>query len=119
MSGGISFNDHVFWGKAGWCYRAARDGICAALREIPGGRVLADELSAETHPAQWCEYLDLKEWPREKKKLLFQAIYRCADRAAKEGPVGWHDASFFPGFLGAMAELVKTAREIEAREEDS
>jgi len=119
MSGGINFNDGVFWGKAGWCYRNARDEICATLREIPGGSALAEEISAESHPAQYCEYLDLKDWPREKRKLLFQAIYRCVDRVAMEGPVGWHDPAFFPSFLRAMEELAQTARKIEAREEDS
>jgi len=119
MSGGISFRKGVFWGKAGWCYRAARDGICEALRELPGGSALADEISAESHPAQWCEHLELDGWPKEKKKLFFEAIYRCADRFAKEGPVGWHDPSFFPSFLQAMEELVQTARDIGATDEDA
>jgi hypothetical protein len=119
MSGGIRFKKGVFWGKAGWCYRAAREGICDALRQTPEGSTLADEISAESHPAQWCEHLDIDEWPKEKKALFFQAVYRCADRFAKEGPVGWHDPSFFPGFLRAMEELAQTARSIEAEHEDA
>jgi len=115
MSGGISFKKGIFWGKAGWCYRAARDSICETLRGMPGGSALADEISADSHPAQYCEFIDIDGWPKEKKKLFFEAIYRCAEKVAKDGPVGWRDPAFFPGFLRAMEELVQKARDIEAK----
>src|SRR5689334_12722377 len=117
MSGGISFSKDVYWGKAGWCYRAARDAICAELRVMPDGHALAAELSAESHPAQYCEYLEIDDWPAAKKKLLFEAIFLCAARVAKEGPVGWHDPTFFPGFLRAMEELVEMTHAMQAKNE--
>jgi hypothetical protein len=119
MSGGISFRKGTFWGKAGWCYRAAREGICEALRETPEGCAIADEISAQSHPARCCEYLAIDEWPSEKKRLFFQAIYRCAYRFANEGPVGWRDPSLFAGFLQAMEQLVQTVRNTEAENEQA
>jgi len=119
MSGGISFKKGVYWGKAGWCYRTARDGICETLRGIPNGSALAEELSAESHPAQWCEHLEIDEWPKEKKKLFFEAIYRCVDHFAREGPAAWRNPSCYPGFLRALEELAKTAHDVEAEDENN
>jgi hypothetical protein len=113
MSGIISISKDVFWGKAGWCYRAARDGICEELRSTPEGCALADELSTDSHPAQWCQYLAIDDWPPEKQQRFIDAVCRFAARAAKEGPVGWNDPSFFPGFLRAMEELVHAVRSLE------
>jgi hypothetical protein len=119
MSGGIRFSESVFWGKAGWCYRAARNGICDVLKSTPEGKASADELSSESHPAQWCEYLDVQNWPAAKKALLFDAIYQCFDHYTEKGPVGWQDPSAFPGFLRAFKELTKIARNADAKNEEA
>ncbi|MFT3870158.1 MAG: hypothetical protein QM715_17050 [Nibricoccus sp.] len=104
MSGGIKFSEKVFWGKAGWVYRTARDGICAELKSIPGGEELGTELSAESHAAQWGQHLDLRELPENKKKLFFQAVHKYVSAYRKNPSPDSHAASP-TGFLVALNEL--------------
>jgi hypothetical protein len=99
MSGGILFSNGVFWGKAGWAYRTALDGVCEALGSWPEGKALSEELADEASVARTVQFIDLKDWPTEKRLLLCRAVHECYRTNRQNGPVQWHDPSFLPGFL--------------------
>jgi len=43
----------------------------------------------------------------EEVMILCAAAERALERLKSEGPVGWRDPSFFPGFLSCFEELVE------------
>ena len=93
--------------EAGWCFRATLDGICEALDSAEGGHELAEELRAEHHRAQWPQHFEVKDWSEKKKSIFREATRMSYEKAKAVGPVGWHDPSFFPGYLRALEELVE------------
>ncbi|MCD6050076.1 MAG: hypothetical protein K0Q55_1479 [Verrucomicrobia bacterium] len=109
MSGGIKFPNGVFWGKAGWVYRAALDGICGALRRTPEATELLNELEDETDSARTIQFIDLNDWPLHKQAQFYEAIRTATLRFQDQGPIGWNDPSFFPTFVDAMIELQQLA----------
>jgi len=109
MSGGIKFPNGVFWGKAGWAYRAALDGICDALRQTPAAAGLLQELEDETDSARTIQFIDVNDWPLHKLVQFYESIRTATLRYQERGPIGWNDPTFFPSFMDAMSELQRLA----------
>ena len=114
MSGGISFSETRYWGKAGWCYRATLSAICEALEEmaVKNDHGLLEELSDEYGNPQIIEYIEAEKWSHDKLIIFLDAVERGFKNCEKVGPKDWNDPSFFQGFMRGYKELVDMVGEI-------
>ena len=114
MSGGISFSDKQYWGKAGWVYRAVLASICKALddMQLEDDFGLLHELSDECGHAQTIEFIDADRWEFDKVTVLIDAIRLGYRICVQEGPKDWNKPEYFPVFLKGYDELVELTNSI-------
>ena len=103
MSNGIILDDAHEWIVAGW---AACNAVDAIIGKLQGP--FAEEIAARLRVVhEWPGALaDLRGASPEQIAELAAAARAALSEAAAQGSAGWHDPSFFPGYIERFRELV-------------
>jgi hypothetical protein len=106
LAGAITVGEGKDWTAAGWAHDAVIALVGDALPEK------AESLRKWLHHGLTPDrggmgYLDLSELAPKDRDQVIVAIHNAFRVANERGPVGWQDASFFPGWLTKFRELVE------------
>ena len=109
MGGFLIIEDGRGIAPASWAFDAVIEAIAVALPDDADGNALRDWLLG-----QRCSVLsmgngsvDLRELTPRNQESFWQAAQRAVARASSNGPEGWFDPSFFPGWLQLFGDLMR------------
>ena len=118
MSTLITLPDGRSWWAANWAYDAVIRRIADQLERLPYEGELASWLRRQT-----CEemgpgigYVDVRELTPRNQLLFRQAAQQAFRHAILEGAVGWHDPSFFAGWLQGFRRLLRMWKAVDRGE---
>lgn len=118
MSSFIVLGDGRAWAASNWGYDAAVRAIAAEVEESADGREFKDWLLLQTcaHCGPGLGSVDVRELAPDDRVLFEEAALRAIVRQSETGPIGWHDASFFPNWLERFKDLGRMIGSIRAGE---
>src|SRR5258706_6690587 len=103
MSGTISINERDVWMPSGWIY----DGVLERLSDVLRDKVPVLSRMLEAAISEHAvAYLDLRDLDAKEMAILLVALSKVKERVLKGGAEAFHDASFFPGFVARIDELL-------------
>jgi hypothetical protein len=105
----IDLDDGRTWRAANWAYDAVVEAIADELNGTDSERELAAWLRSQTcaERGPGLGAVDVRELSPPCRLAFRQAARRAVERAARSGGTGWHDPSFFPGWLDRFRELLR------------
>ncbi len=118
MSAFIALPDGRSWWAANWAYDAVVERIADQLNGAEEELRLADWLRQQTC---WVHgpglgSVDVRELTPRNQQLFRAAAQRAFRQATLDGSVGWHDPSFFPGWLTGFRRLLRMWKAIDRGE---
>ena len=118
MSAFIALDDGRSWWAANWAYDAVIDEIANQLNGTDAERVMAAWLREQTCfvNGPGLGSVDVRELTSQNQQLFRAAAKRAFRLAVLSGPAGWHDPSFFPGWLTVFRRLLRMWKAIDRGE---
>ena len=118
MSAFIALEDGRTWWAANWAYDAVIEGIADRLDRTDAERELAAWLRQQTcvECGPGLGSVDVRELSPASRRAVREAAQRAFRSAALEGAAGWHDPSFFPGWLAGFRRLLRMWKAIDRGE---
>lgn len=109
MGGFIVLEDGRAYAANNWSYDAVVERIARSLPGTTDGRALSDWLMDQRCAVQGAGLgsVDCRELSPGDQRLFLEAVERAVVTAEEEGPGGWCDPSFFPGWLERFHDLIK------------
>src|SRR5688572_10553825 len=96
--------DDASWIVAGWASRNAAEIVRRFLTESECQGVLERLTDMDLYPGSLADFASAS--PADMRRL-HRAVVQGFAAAEAEGPSGWHEPEFFPGFLARFRELVE------------
>jgi hypothetical protein len=114
MAGFIVLEDGRAYAANNWSYDAVVERIAWALPETAHGRALSDWLMDQRCVVKGAGLgsIDLRELTCDNQRLFIEAAQKAVVTAEEEGPEGWCDPQFYPGWLERFQDLIKIVESI-------
>lgn len=108
MGGFIVLEDGRAYAANNWSYDAVIERIARALPETGAGRALAAWLMEQRCVVRGAGLgsVDLRELAPGDQRLFVEAFEKAIITTGEEGPVGWCDPAFYPGWLERFHDLI-------------
>lgn len=118
MSAYIALDDGRSWWAANWAYDAVIEGIASELDRNEPERKLADWVRHQTcrNCGPGLGSIDVRELSPASRSAFRGAAQRAFRSAIFEGPAGWNDPSFYPGWLSRFRRLLRMWKAIDRGE---
>lgn len=109
MAGFIVLKDGRAYAANNWSYDAVIERIARALPGTDAGRALSDWLMDQRCVIRGpgLGSVDLRELSPGDQRLFVEAVERAIITTEQEGPEGWCDPAFYPGWLERFQDLLK------------
>lgn len=107
MAGFIIIDDGRGIAPARWGYDCIVEAIAEALPNDPDGESLKSWMLDQRCAIHGYGTVDVRGLTLRNQDLFWKAARRAFARAKLEGAVGWHDPSFFPGWLRIFQNLLR------------
>ncbi|WP_143129258.1 hypothetical protein [Variovorax sp. PDC80] len=102
--------ENVGIGCAGWVYRTILSEISQVLAER-GHDALATWLSDENASVHLYGCLDARTFTPANQEAFLSALVIAQERSEANGPTGWRDPTFWPGYSDLFASLAGQAKQ--------
>jgi hypothetical protein len=106
---GILFlDDSAGIGCANWVLRTIVADVARVLKR-QGITELAEWLTSESSPVELYGHLDVRELTEWNQEAFRSALGPALLETKARGPAGWHDETFWPGYLRLFESLAEQA----------
>jgi hypothetical protein len=118
MSAFIALDDGRSWWAPNWAYDSVIEKIAIQLDSTEPERALASWLREQTCIVNGpgLGSVDVRELTPQNRHLFRVAAQKAFRVAVKSGAAGWHDPSFFPGWLAGFRRLLRMWKAIDREE---
>jgi hypothetical protein len=112
----ILLEDGRAWAGASWLVSAVLREIAVSVNAHPKGGPLAQWLRARSTRPNGLMSFDLRGLDAVSRRLFWRGAHSAFQRRIVRGPEGWHDLSFYPGYLDRFHDLLRMVKAIQRRE---
>jgi hypothetical protein len=118
MSAFIALDDGRSWWAANWAYDSVIEKIANQLHTTEAERALASWLREQTCIVNGpgLGSVDVRELTAANRQMFRLAAQRAFCLAVRAGSAGWHDPSYFPGWIAGFRRLLRMWKAIDRGE---